>query len=377
MKRVIIFLLALLPAGAVAQGSKKSPKEISRATMPAVVQIISANFVDEELVPVASGSGTIITEGGAVLTNHHVVWDKDGGKPFDVAAIALLEAYDAPPKIACLAAPRNGVLDAELDLALLKCEVDVQGKAFKPSGWPTVPIATSADELIPGSAVYIYGYPGVGGPTINMTSGHVSGFLGKEGGAGKFWIKTDAAIAHGNSGGTAVDEDGQLVGIPTAVRPGNADTGERVGLLRPVGLAGKLIGMAQDGWEPGGTTSTVPTQDPGECTEKTGVTVGGKVVASDNGKPVATAFVVVLQPGLKRADVAADYSDLASKMITYAVSDADGRWTAPCPIPRDKSFTVIVVAPAFVELYGDDVLSTAGAPDRFEPWGGIIRLQRL
>jgi hypothetical protein len=114
----------------------------------------------------------------------------------------------------------------------------------------------------------------------------------------------------------------------------------------------------------------------GECAAQSGVLVSGKVVATDNGKPVAGAFVVVLRPGKKRSEVADDYSNLGELVATYAVTDEDGHWAAPCPIWKNKKHTVVVVADGFYELAADDVLDTKGAPDRFQPWGGIIRLQR-
>ena len=58
----------------------------------------------------------------------------------------------------------------------------------------------------------VVGYPGVGGGfegEINVSRGTVSGFQ-KDAhiGSVRGWIKTDAAIAHGNSGGLAADSEG-------------------------------------------------------------------------------------------------------------------------------------------------------------------------
>jgi S1-C subfamily serine protease len=367
-------------------------KEIGARTMPAVAFVLAADRNDGQMVPVASGSGTILTADGSVLTNHHVVYDEKANRYHDVVAIGLLKAYDQAPELTCLAVPQHGMLSPELDLAIVKCETDLSGKAFTAAKWPTVPVGTSND-LQPGSTeIFIMGYPGVGGPTIHVTKGTVSGFLGKDGGAGRYWIKTDAAIAHGNSGGTAIDESGGLVGIPTAVYPGaQPSEGERVGLLRPVELARPLIDRALAGWTPG-TVSETPTPPQGqrdpherapsrgpaheECELSSGVTLTGRVVASDNNEPVEGAYVIVLKPGLRRGAVGADYKNIDSLYASYGISNEAGDFTAVCPIARDKTFTVLVVAKGFVELSGDNVLDTARAPDRFAPWGGKIRLQR-
>src|SRR5262249_59810411 len=162
---------------------------------------------------------------------------------------------------------------------------------FRAHGWPTIPVGSSKD-LVPGvTEIFVIGYPGVGGPTINVTRGTVSGFLGREGGAGRDGIKTDAAIAQGNSGGTAIDEEGNLVGTPTGVARGQADLGERVGLLRPVELARGLIERAAGGWDPAPAAEkpSMPAASSAgtlTCAVDKGVTVSGHVYASDNSLPI-------------------------------------------------------------------------------------------
>jgi S1-C subfamily serine protease len=360
------------------------PKEVGQKTMPAVAFILAADFKSGKLVPIASGSGTILTSDGAVLTNYHVVADKEKKRVRDLVAIGLLKAYDQSPEITCIAVPKHGILDPDLDLAVVKCEADLQGKPMRVSGWPTIPVGKSSD-LVPGSSeLSIMGYPGVGGPTIHVTRGTVSGFLGKDGGPGRFWIKTDASIAHGNSGGSAVDDDGFLVGIPTAVA---APSGEaRVGLVRPIELARPMIDQALAGWDPGASSDEAPpiakpaTPPPSAadatCPLKTGVLIAGKVMASDNREAIEGAFVVVLKPGVKRGEVSADYKNIDSLLYTYALTDHEGGFRTACPLPRDQTFTVVVLAKGFIELSSDGILNTRGAPDEFSPWGGKIYLQR-
>ncbi len=94
------------------------------------------------------------------------------------------------------------------------------GKAVKNLNLPFVPLGDS-DKLELGDVVSIFGYPGIGGETVTFTSGSVAGFTSESGVQGnRAWIKTDAVIAGGNSGGTAVDDDGKLVGIPTQAAAG-------------------------------------------------------------------------------------------------------------------------------------------------------------
>jgi S1-C subfamily serine protease len=376
----LVIIACFLP-----DGRANLPKEVGRRTMPAVAFVLAADIVDGKLTPIASGSGTILTPDGAVLTNHHVIADEKTGKLRDAAAIGLLKAYDQAPELTCIAIPKKGLYSAEMDLALLKCEMDLQGKPYRASAWPTIPVGASA-ELLPGSSeIFIMGYPGIGGSTIHVTRGTVSGFVGDDmRSAGRHWIKTDAAIAHGNSGGTAIDDEGNLVGIPTAVK--FSKEAERVGMVRPVELAKPFTDKALRGWMPseegGAEAPTPPPKNEGpkgggvKCPSDMGVAVSGGVFSSENEEPIESAFVVVLRPGVKRKQVAADYSNLDSLFYTFGVTAQDGRYTLSCPLPRDKKFTVIVKAKGYLELSKDDVLSTEGVPDLFEPWDGKILLQR-
>jgi Trypsin-like peptidase domain len=397
VKRLPVRLVALL--GLIIHGGfspsealANLPKEVGQRDMPAVVFLLAGDLKSGKLVPVSSGSGTILTADGAILTNHHVIYDKAQKRLHDFVAVGLLKSYDQPPELTCMAVPAHGLIDVDLDLAVLKCEQDLSGKPYRAHGWPTIPVGASKD-LIPGvSEVYVIGYPGIGGPTINVTRGTVSGFLGREGGAGRFWIKTDAAIAHGNSGGTAIDEEGKLVGIPTVFVVGQEDLGERAGRMRPVELAEPLIARAKAGWDPGQAADATPTPMPSgpaigppagpsagtlACATEKGVTVSGHVYANDNSAPIEGAYIIIFRPGIRRKEVKSDYSNVDALYLTYTISDQDGSFNMPCPIPRNQSFTVVVLAKGFVELSGDDVLNTAKAPERFEPWGGKVYLQRL
>ena len=380
VKRGLVILALALPVAARAN----LPKEVGQRDMPAVVFLLAGDLKGGKLVPVSSGSGTILTADGSILTNHHVIYDKAQKRLHDFVAVGLLKAYDQSPELTCMAVPSHGLIDKELDLAVVKCEQDLSGKPFRAQNWPTIPVGSSK-ELLPGvSEIFVIGYPGVGGPTINVTRGTVSGFLGKDGGSGRFWIKTDAAIAHGNSGGTAIDDEGNLVGIPTAVRPGQADLGERVGLISPVELARELIDKALAGWDPTQSAEAAAPQVPQgpgagglACAVDKGVTVSGHVFSSDNSAPIEGAYILILKPGTKRRDVKNDYSNVDGLYVTYTISDQDGGFNMPCPIARNQTFTVVVLAKGYVELSGDDVLNTSKAPDRFEPWGGKVYLQRV
>ena len=66
-----------------------------------------------------------------------------------------------------------------------------------------------------GDHITILGYPGIGGDTLTVTDGIVSGFEFR---GGARYIKTSAKIDQGNSGGVAIKDSGCVVGIPTYVQ---------------------------------------------------------------------------------------------------------------------------------------------------------------
>jgi len=169
-----------------------------------------------------TGSGTIVHPAGLVLTNCHVANPRAMGMsspPADRLAIAINEQSDQAPALTYFA--QIVAEDPKLDLAVLRIVADVQGRRINNLNLPAVALGDS-DDLDLGDRLAIFGFPGIGGETITFTSGNVSGF-GSERGVQepRAWVKTDATIAGGNSGGTATNHLGQLVGIPTQAAAGS------------------------------------------------------------------------------------------------------------------------------------------------------------
>jgi S1-C subfamily serine protease len=132
------------------------------------------------------------------------------------------------------------VWDAGLDIALLRIVSDENGDALSEQlSLPTLPLGDS-DELHIGDSITILGFPGVGGETVTLTRGSVSGFSQDELGHVRGWIKTDAEISPGNSGGVAINETGELVGVPTYVTTEERTLG-RLGGLRPLNLTASIL----------------------------------------------------------------------------------------------------------------------------------------
>src|SRR5690606_27556117 len=212
--------------------------------LEAVVQIIP---YDEEAGSLAdwSGSGTIISPTGYVLTNYHVAGDLERRVYYDWHAIFMTDPdfTDQPPEFWFWARYVAG--DPTHDLAILKIEEWYDEEPIAADFvFPHVNVGDS-NQLLPGDSITIVGYPGISGSTVTFTAGLMSGWVGEDfESGGKQWIKTDAKIAHGNSGGGAFDESGNLIGVPTAGRTVKYDEldMEEQAYVRPISLAWALIG---------------------------------------------------------------------------------------------------------------------------------------
>jgi S1-C subfamily serine protease len=220
---------------------------------------------------VASGSGTILTPQGHILTNFHVIGDTDTGRYENKSGLYFVgissPELNTKPAILYLAQVVKG--DKDLDLALLRIVATKDGgKLPADLKLTTVPVGDS-DRVQIGDDISVIGFPALGEGTVTFTKGSVSGFVDDSGSTGT-WIKTDTEINPGNSGGTAINNKGELVGIPTQVRFDTSVAG-KIGKIRPVSFAESLIQLAREdaklavsftftAWS---STAAVPTPRPG------------------------------------------------------------------------------------------------------------------
>ena len=160
--------------------------------------------------PTCTGSGTFIGADGTILTNAHVV-DPAGGCSYDTIGIAITDDAGLPPVL--LYEAQIYAYDAVLDLAVLRVVSDLDGNGVTTT-FPAVAVGDS-DLVQIGDQLRILGYPGIGGDTVTFTNGVVSGFTSQNNVGDRSWIKTDATIAGGNSGGAAFGAEGKLIGVPT------------------------------------------------------------------------------------------------------------------------------------------------------------------
>lgn len=342
--------------------SAPSPSATASPTMPpagsALRTALSGSVLivalDDAGQPVSSGSGTILTPQGHILTNFHVVGDTDTGRYENRQALVYIGVnsadVNAKPTIQYLAQVVKA--DPALDLALLRVVALKDGSKVPSDIKLTVVPVGDSDTVQIGDEISVIGFPGLGEGTVTFTRGSVSGFVEDSGGAGT-WIKTDTEINPGNSGGAAINNKGELVGIPTQVLFDTRVTG-KIGKVRPVNFAKPLVQFAMRdatqpvtfSFTPWGSASKSPTPRPGTAS------FGGLTICDDeeNGKPVnprttfpagatqVTAFWTFkgMAPGqewgrrwLKDGEVEIDrlgqeWDDEAEGYTSYYLSDEEG-----------------------------------------------------
>jgi S1-C subfamily serine protease len=219
---------------------------VVKAAAPAVVNIYATRIVQERRSPFADdpffnqffealgptqprvqnslGSGVIVSAGGIVVSNYHVV-----GQATEIRVVLNDRREFAADVI---------LGDEASDLAVLRLR-DAEGLPFLP--------LRNSDELEVGDLVLAIGNPFGVGQTVS--SGIVSGLARSAlqvADGRRYFIQTDAAINPGNSGGALVDMQGRLVGINTAIlTQGGGSNG--IGFAIPANLVQSIVAQAEAG----------------------------------------------------------------------------------------------------------------------------------
>ena len=217
----------------------KTVVEAVKEVSPAVVSIVITKDVPIYETPfewffetpgkyekreIGGGSGFLISEDGLILTNNHVVSEKDADY-----TVFLLDGRSFPAKILAT--------DERRDLAIIKIEGENLPKAA----------LGDSDGLEIGQTVIAIGNA-LGEFRNTVSAGVISG-LGRSisaSGGGvvetlEDVIQTDAAINKGNSGGPLVSLKGEVIGINTAM----AVEAENIGFAIPINKAKKDVEQFQ------------------------------------------------------------------------------------------------------------------------------------
>ena len=359
---VMIFAVCSMVCSALVSARQQQPKKESplsaaarariRKAVASVGQILVRNFSDRAgQNPRPRGSAVVVRADGVVVTNAHVIFDTKTGELYDEIFLSLSADGSTQPKRYRL---KTMVTNKDDDLALLRVE---SGAALNsPSKRPVFPAIEIGDSKNIGllDDIVIIGYPEKGGssPTVNRGTIEGKDALGK-------WIKTDARLIHGNSGGAAVSLDGKLIGIPTKVvadaqridkngdgLPEDYRIYGAVGFLRPAYLVSMMLaGTGEEG------QIRVPAVKQSKPVDPTAaVVVLGTVRSEGNGQPIAGAVVGLVRAGEEVTE---------ENLLSWGGTNPDGLFKLNKPVPPGR-YTLRARALGFLP-YSRDIEITGNA----------------
>jgi S1-C subfamily serine protease len=198
------------PAGSLpATGAGNAAGPLSAASVAAVERgVVDINTKLGYQSATAAGTGMILTAGGEILTNNHVI---DGATAITATVVATGRSYTA----------KVVGTDVTADVAVLQ----LQGA----SGLTTIPLGDSS-SVAPGDAVVALGNAGGIGGAPSVVTGTVQATgqaitASDQGGANAErltdLLETDAPIQPGDSGGPLVNASGKVIGMDTAASTGS------------------------------------------------------------------------------------------------------------------------------------------------------------
>ena len=224
--------------------------------------LLSYEVTTPEGSGLVTGSGSILTSDGLILTNAHVAEPEAEGLS-DIYGPSefgnpdyLLVSLTSPDGTTDGSDYRAEVVEADgdLDAAVIKIVSDADGNDLDDElDLPVMPMGDS-DEMSTGDDLTLLGFPGIARstdidpreltPGVTVTEGVISTFLDTERLGERSEIDTDARIAGGNSGGAAINNDGEIIGIPSAIS-GGGDSPVVSGRVRPIAYVLDLIEEAE------------------------------------------------------------------------------------------------------------------------------------
>jgi S1-C subfamily serine protease len=177
---------------------------VTQTTDPASSQLEERSVVQirvfENGIECWDASGVIFPTAEFIITNDHVVSADEECTP-DAFEIWLTTNRSQSVKKVYDAEVINSDYGSDLGiLRITNLGSNVEG---------LVPLEEAPLPII-GDEILVYGFPGIAGDSLTVSKGIISGFINQ---GGSSWIKTDASISGGSSGGPAVTRDRKLIGV--------------------------------------------------------------------------------------------------------------------------------------------------------------------
>lgn len=337
---------------------------------PAIFKTVLLIILDAKETEFGICSGAFVVSSGLILTASHCVRaaeddPKQGLKkgqlhhPDGLLIVAVNLPNHVKPVYAYMA--QRVVDDPELDVALLQVSALLgEQKHAKPLAGelhlPFMPLGNAA-ALRVGEPIAVLGFPSVGGDTVTVAAGHVTGFTADNRDA-RLQMKHDAAVGGGASGGPVISARGDQVGVHVAghADPEKAARSSRAVLVNRIPTAwaqyfrGGASAQAPPATPPGRTPATPAS--PGASTPQpvgprpspsTTAVLQGRIVDADSGAGVSGASVLILRPGssVARPDVVAE-----------AQTDGSGAFRTKPPVAKGATYPVVIQARGYRPVSG-------------------------
>lgn len=334
MKKFFVALLLVLGMSATTFAQRIDAELIEDLSQ--YVVLIFALDADGE--PLGTGSGTIVSADGLIFTNRHVV---EGASDF---AIFILDDLNEQPVLQYFASVTT--LFQEIDFAILQIDRNAEGNVVLRTtiNLPFLDPANVVD-VQRGDDIFVFGYPGVSDGFLTTTSGGVTTIQNGDVCDERLpvWIQTDAAISSGNSGGLAVDGEGGLIGIPTAVSVDERTAGGLGGIL-PFSTVFALIecgtGTVQNpaGGSTGGDSSSNGGSS-GGSSAGSGAGVGAQAICPSGQELTNGVEIVVVQmrPNFNYTVTALGIGDFDPVLAVQSTSSRQGSQLQTADLCSDDS----------------------------------------
>jgi S1-C subfamily serine protease len=210
--------------------TKSLPARAAQVARQAIPSLVSIQTLDGEppsdnlISAKGKGAGFVIKEDGTILTNHHVIAGSDR------IVVTFADGLVSPAAVISA--------QPERDLAILQ-------PARIPDDLQPITLAASG-QLAPGDLVVAIGFPFGEGPSVS--AGVVSGLNRTFALSGRpdleGLIQFDAAVNPGSSGGPLLNQDGEVVGVVTAIlNPSPSGTFAGVGYAITMDSAANAAGI--------------------------------------------------------------------------------------------------------------------------------------
>jgi Trypsin-like peptidase domain/Carboxypeptidase regulatory-like domain len=341
----------------------------------AILKTVYLVILDAKQEEFGGCSGSFVASSGLMLMAAHCVRaEGDDPKhnlkkgqlynPDGLLAVGVNLVNHVKPVSAYMA--RRVVDDPRLDLALLQVS-GLLGDEFraKPLAGelhlPEMALGNAAAVRV-GEPIAVLGFPDVGGDTVTVAEGHVTGFMADDRDS-KFQMKHDCAVGSGASGGPVITARGEQVAVHLAGRadPSHAARSSRAVLAdripsawaqhfrggppsvktQPTAPAPPPPGRTPVQTRPFGTSPAapaVPARPPSAS-----VVLQGRIVDADSGAGIAGASVLVLRPGATTTQ---------SNVVADAQTDGNGAFRTAPPVPRGATYPVVIQARGYRTVSG-------------------------